>query len=579
MPAPAPTSDPQPVTSARIPLEQVSLRDLAESERFRRLDRLEQYYRTTQDDDKEYDWDGLMTSWDDPGIVIDPGWYVPLRLRRPCARYNLARVIIRRYTGLLFGAERWPAIRVEGDEDAEDFVRTLTTESQLQVRMIEARNLGGAEGTACLSFAFIHGRPRVQVHNAKHCTVLSWADREKRRPAEVLESYFYRTPRWDPEAKKMRDVEFFHARYWSETTEVLWDPIPAKLATEPGWQDSVTSHEVAHGFGFCPFYWIQNICDSLEDDGESDIDGTLDDLDEINQLLSATTKGTKGNVDPTTVIRAHPSENDGTVLKGSGNVIFSQGGAEYLELKGDAVRAAKEHLHELRQCVLDETGAVIPDAERLAAAMKSAAALRLLFAPMLSRADLLREQYGTLGLVVLLRDMLRAAKRISTAGPGKPERTEAGVLVQKVPTLELPLRVEKDPESGTVRRVRRDPGESEEITLSWAPYFPPTWTDIAEGTNAAKAANGGKQLVSQRTSLQAIASMWGVQDVDAELEAIEEDEERAADLAATMMGAGGPMLELPGRGGKGDAGDEEPPGRRATPTTSGQGVADDDTEK
>lgn len=348
-------------------LASVSLPTICEGDRFKQLDRLESYYRTTQDDSKMYDWDGRFQGYGGEADIA-PGWFVPYKHRRPSARYNLARVIVKRLTSFIFGADRFPQLRIEGDEDAEDYVQTLAQVARLSQRMSEARDLGGSVGSVCLSFAFVEGKPRIEVHNAKHCTVVSWLDKSERRVGAAIKAYKF--PRWIIRDGKMRQVDFYSVRYWDTEQEIVWDPIPADVARQRGWWNY--PHQTAkHPGGVCPFYWVQNTPDSVEDDGEPDYEGLLDMFDEINRLLSATTKGTRANVDPTLVMKADPNLNDGAVRKGSDNVIWSPGGAEYLELQGMSQQAAERQLAMLKQMALDESGVVLADPEKLTGARRA----------------------------------------------------------------------------------------------------------------------------------------------------------------------------------------------------------------
>lgn len=516
-----------------IPLDGVRLVDFAETERFRIMDRMESFFRKTQYASKMYDWDGRFMGYGDESPV-KPGYVVPYSQRRPAARYDLAVVIVRRLTSMLFGTDRFPEINVVGDEEAEDYLRTLITVARLPMRMVEARDLGGAVGTSCLSFAFVSGRPRVEVHNAKHCTVLRWADESERRPAEVIKTYAYTRQVWDPQAKRIRDTTFYYARYWSETEEIVWEPIPKRIAEMPTWTRA-PSRRVRHDFGFCPFYWIQNIADSAEPDGEGDYEGLEDKFTEVDQLLSAASKGTKANVDPTLVIKMDPVHNNGNVRKGSENAIFSAGGAEYLELKGQATKAAIDMLERIRLYALDAASVVLADPDKLSGAAQSAQALRILYAPMLARCDLYREQYGEFGIKPIARDMLRAARMILQR---PPMLDASGQEVRE--TIVLPPKVV----DGAL--VERKPGEGETVELSWNPYFSPTWEDISKAVTATQTASGGKALISQRTATTAVSTLFNVHDVDAEIESISDEAEEAAEAAMrAMSGEGrGPRVPL-----------------------------------
>lgn len=528
-----PVQDQSSVGVTLVPeLERIRLDMLESSERFRELDRYEAYFRCRQYESRRYDWSGRMRGYGDEAD-IKPGWYVPLRARKPATQLNLAKIIVRRFTAMTFGGDLFPQIVVDGDEDAQDFLRVLKSEALLPSKMQEARDLGGAVGAVGASFAIVDGKPRVSIHNAKHVTVLRWADRHELRPAAVLEAYSYPLRVWEQNGKP-RDVRMYFAHYWDEEREILWDPIPEAVA-RTNWAASPNRKEVAHGLGFCPFYWTQNLPDGQDDVGESDYDGQLDDLDEINILKSSSTRGAIANMDPTLVIREDPAKNPGTLHKGTGNAIWASGGAQYLELQGTSVEVAMSLGKDLSRHVEETCGVVLADPQTIAGKAQSAAALRMMYLPMLNQCGVYRTQYGDRLLVPLLLGMLRAARIISGRAVGPVQETEDGRRLQPVGAMVLPDRVEKIEGSGEMRRIPRKPGTSEAITLNWPPFFPNTWTDIGLAVTALQAASGGKPVVSQRTAVENAAVLFGVADVSQELDAIEDDADKSAARAMDVL--------------------------------------------
>lgn len=514
-------AEPPEGATERIPLNGITLTDICASERFADLDRHDSYYRAAQDFAKRYDWDGNIV--DDPASPIRPGWLVPTSARKPCARYDLGKVIVSRHTAMLFGADRFPEVKVAGDTDTEDYLNGIMEATRLKTRMISVRNNGGAQGSVGVSFAFREGVPEIEVHKAKHVTILEWADRVNLRPRAVLKAYRYPVRVYDPKEKKLVLVDYFYARYWDETKEVVWRPIPASVAKTTSWALGERD-EVAHPFGFCPFYWGQNIENDEGEDGLSDFDGLLENLDEVNRLLSAESRAARTNAAPTLVVKADPALNTGHVQKGEGEAIFSPNGAEYLTLgEMKAVRDAREAV---RQATLDVANVVAADPEKLSGAAQSAAALRILYAPMTAQADIYRERYGEMMIKPLLHGLLRAC-----------------IVLEKIgtPAVLPPRVVEIDGEPPKVlERVVGPRAERATISLNWNPYFSPTWPDIKAATEAAKLANGDKPVLSQRSAISAVQSLWGVENVDEELDAIHEDAEKALAQAQATMGLGGP---------------------------------------
>lgn len=534
----APANSTEPFQLHVPALARLRLTELCRGQRFHTLDRLDQYADCRQYDHLVHDWDGNRIGLTGEQPVF-PGYYVLMDRRRPNVRYNLGKLIITRLTAMALGEESWPEVTVPGDPEAEDYVKALAEASMLQQRVQEARNRGGASGTAVLSFAFLDGKPRVRSHEAKHMHPLRWADRDEHVLAEVLKAYRYPRTVFVDGKPVVRD--FYFARYWDEEQETVWDPIPQEYAQDGTWSHRVRSYTVRHGYGECPVYWCQNLADSEREDGQSDIDGLDSTFDKINHLLSSTTKGTIANVDPTLVVKDDPGKNPGVVQKGSGQAIFSKGGAEYLELQGTSVSAAKELAQELVRYCLNTAGVVIGDPEKMGGKAQSAQALKMLYLPMCNQCDLLRVQYG--GLVTqVLRGMLRAARLIGSMEPGPVQTTADGIRMQSRPAVILPPRIEKvdkpDPkgEGHSVSEEveqERTPGESEHIELKWPPYFQPSQTDVQAMVEAATKAKGN--TISQRTAIKYTAPVFGVTDIDKEQAEIDVERAQAVEEQATLM--------------------------------------------
>jgi hypothetical protein len=481
------------------------------------MDRLERYYRNKQDDHKQYDWDGCLIS--SGGFdLFDPepvSFEVSYSQRRPNARYNLPRVIVSNLTQMSLGGTSFPEINCEGSDASEKALREWSKIMRLPMRIAEARNYGGQEGTACWSLGVAGGKFRCDVHNPKHCTVLEWRDRANFVPARVVKAYAFERNKYDPESKQFRLQTFWYVRVWDELSDTTWEEVPDDATKEPNWHDLIEpTRTYEHAWGLCPFYWVQNLPDSQEEDGEGDYEGCEDKCDEINALLSSTSRGARKNVDPTTVI--HGVDDEEPVRKGSAAVIYSPEGAEYLEMKGTGVAASLELLAELRQSVLEETQCVIPREDKITGAAQSAAAMRILYRPMIARCNTLRDQYGP-AITRMLEHILLVARQIRTRA--KDVRDERGIVIERLQETLTP---------------DLDPGEAEAVTLRWPEYFAPTAQDIKDAVSTAQSASGGKAVISTRTAVDYTARLFGVVDVDKEIDEIknEADEEAARQAEA-----------------------------------------------
>jgi hypothetical protein len=231
------------------------------------------------------------------------------------------------------------------------------------------------------------------------------------------------------------------------------------------------------------------------------------------------------------------------------------------------VTTALELLSKNIQYALDVCGVVLGDPHKMGTSAQSAAAMKMLYLPMINTCDMLRTQYGNRFLVPLLTGMLKAAKKIGTRAGGEILTTSDGRRLQVQPAVMLPPRliVERQPGEAPPRRnpeeldppklpkagevktrtEPRKPGASENLTLKWPPYFRPTAQDLNQTVEAINKAKG--QLCSEETAVKYTATMLSVKDVAEELTAIQA--EKALNAA---MYPGPEMLNPPGlEGGNG----------------------------
>lgn len=501
-----------------------SVRSVVESDRYRELDRRQQYYDCTQHDWKRFDFDGRLQR-PGPSVGQQPfmaseqsSWYVPLRLRRPSNPYRLARTIVNAFTTMVFGEKRFPSMRVEGDDATQDFAEALVKAAGLSVKMIQARNLGGAVGTVGLSWCYADGLPRVQVHNGKHLHVVEWADRDNLVPSYVVEVYRYPKDEWDQQKRKLVRNWYWFRRDWTPDEDVVYQDVKLDRANEPQWQRD-PARTVRHDDGACHLVWVQNV-PTDDVDGLPDYDGLYDNLDTIDVLASVLARGTTLNLDPTLVLKmdADVFQRFG-VKKGSDNalVLGTSGAAEYLELGGQSVTAGVSLLDSMRRSILEVAQCIVPDPNTLAASGSSSVAMKVIYAPMIQRAEQMREQYGR-ALQQLVEQMLTVARRHASTTVVVPGEQDGEPDQEVQYTLKLPPKVLRDPvvdEQGkptgesTVRLQERHPGEAESIQLVWGPYFEPTPDDQQKAVTTLQLATGAKAFMAPQTAVDLMAAAFG----------------------------------------------------------------------
>lgn len=521
---------------------------VVDSIRWKELEHHQRYFECKQHDGKTYDFDGRQVQKSTYGAPLLSAskvpWYVPLKMRRPSVPYRIGKRIISSFTTMTFGESRWPDITVI-DEAGQAFIKALVEEISLPTKMIQARNIGGSVGTVALSWCYYQGQPSVSVHNGKCLYVHEWEDKSNFIPAHVTEIYKYEKDLWDPGKKAIIREWWWHRQDWTTIADVAFVDVKCKTGEEPLWQVD-TENTVVHNDDFVHFVYIQNLQTIEGVDGVSDCDGVWEQMDSLDILNSVLSRGGILNLDPTLLLRMDPEIVDHAFIrKGSDNALVTgeTGDASYMELAGTSITAGLSLMKELRQQILETCECVIPDPDKIAAAGTSAVALKMIYAPMLGKCDILRDNYGK-ALRELLRQMLVVAQRLYTGSVQSREIDEADEDVLVVGFVKLPPRVIKEDildEEGnptgeeSIRMEPQVPGSSEVVTLSWGPYFTTTSTDQTAVATSLVQATGGKAFCSRKTASELFAGVVS-RDPVAMWKELEDESNKSDEQQRLLMG-------------------------------------------
>ena len=567
------------------------------SERYAELDRKQAYYDCTQHAGKLYDFEGRAVQSQEGVRATQPllsaekvPYYVPLRMRRPSAPYRLNRVIVNAFTSMVFGENRFPQMRVDGDDDSDDFTKTLARTARLPVKVIQARNIAGSTGTVGYSWCFSKGKPRVRVHNPKHLFVHEWEDREELIPKSVTEAYLYPKDEWDNQRRRFVRNYYWYRRDWTPTNDLVFFPVRFDPKRDPAesWQPDPDKSN-AHGDNLTHFEWVQNL-PSEEIDGYPDCEGLWENFDVLDIMLSVIVRGATLNLDPTLVLKLDPDQVRMTgVKKGSDNaLIVGEGGdASYLELSGQSIDAGINLFNAKRRTVLEVARCVLPDPDAVAAAGASSVAQKMVYATMLPQCDLLREQHGApiQRIMEKMGDVARAGmSTVSVVADLDDQGNPTGTETETQKVLNLPKRVMKNPkldEDGkptgehVVEKKDRIPGEGGEVELQWGPYFPPTPADQQATATALTTATAGAAVMSTQTGTELMMQAFGRDPADEAARVAREKDEADAKQAEMFASAGGPpgadgmppgaKGKPPGAGGAPPGGPPKPPGTPGAP--------------
>lgn len=533
------------------------------------------FYCTEQYSGRKRDWNGderlgllesemVGTTGFVPEGFYDAGGTLPLKYRCPTAPYHLARVIVDRFTGLLFGAERHPSPTVPGDPATEDWLKACVEAMRLWARMLEARAMGGSMGAVAIGFKVLDGAPMLDVFDPRFTRVKRARDGSGRVVSVVVQELF--TEELRNANGEWEEVEFLYRREIDAREDRVWERVPVPRDNrEPDWT-AIAPRAVAHGFGECPVVWIQNRPAAGGDDGDPDLLGCYDTIEAIDALVAQAHRGVLKNADPT--LHLGTDADLDSVAKGSDNALKlePQSKAQYLEITGAGARAAWELAEKLEDRVY-RMARCVPDWRQNAAhrGARTATEVDKDTASMHEACDVLREQYGELGVKRLLELVLRVARRL---GRPRPEMTGPADAAGLVPvrlvreTIQLPPKVETDPETKVVTVTPRALGPEQPwgdyIVLKWPPYQKPSLDDATKAATAVATARGAKVLGREQAA-EFLAPYFGVEDVAAMLAQLDEEAADAqARLEAEVMArmATGAGTEQPGGGGDKDGEDD-----------------------
>jgi hypothetical protein len=567
MPKKKKTSRQDLLARARAALSDATLKELANytvdyatDPRFNELDRRDAYFRGTVYDGRPFDWDGLPRQQNAKPLIVGASAQqvyrnyngddekAPVKMRRPNTQYALGRIVPNRFAAMLFGNRVFPHIQVPKSKDTEHYLNGLVKKAQLKLHMYNAALLGGSMGSVVTMFKVVNGRFRIENFNAKWVTPL-WDDFGENEMSAFSICFPIAKLEFNKDKNIWEHKPYLYRRIVTEQFDVEFQLQPGKVvfhgdgvSVKPKDDSPLVINEdrvYEHGYGFVPAQFIQHLFRPDQIDGDPACEGAYDLIDRINEGLAAVHGAVQANLDPTLVLKLSADDyaklmSMGGVVRtgtdGTGVVVGEKGDAKYIEITCEGIKAAMEIIGELRTYMLEVVDCVIADPHKLTGAAQSAAAIQLLYSPMLAKTDVLRVQYGEQAFRKLLGKMLNAYFMLTEA---REDEETGDILNPKLKMIEV-----QDPETNKMRQVEPDPSvEYDDIELLWGDYFPPTTADMFQATEAAVMATGGRAVMTVARASRALASYYGDSTNDqtvADLKKQEEEDEQHEMTMATL---------------------------------------------
>lgn len=429
------------------------------------------------------------------------GEYIPLRMRRPSVRYNLARIVVEDSVSLLFGEGRFPTVDL-GSTDATKALREMLHDLKLPAVMQDAAHRGSV-GSVCLRLRVLGGRLFVDALDTAFLTP-EFDPQQPDTLARVRERYKVKGSELAAVgytvAPDMLAADHWFCRDWDSNAETWYLPQPC--ADGDGAQAVDTSRTVQHALGFVPMVWVRNLPNGPAGvDGACTFEQAIPTQIEIDYQLSQAGRGLRYSSDPTLLIKEPAVGEAGEIIRGGGNalVVSENGDARMLEINGTAAAAVIEYVRALREMALESVHGNRSNADKVSAA-QSGRAMEMMHQALICLADRLRESYGNGALVDVVHMICAISQKM-------PLRMKNGARV-------LPL-------------------SSDQVSLKWPAWFDPTESDLQSNASALSTLRTAG-LVSRETGVKHVAAPLDVHDTQAEIAAIEADEAAADARLATQ---------------------------------------------
>jgi hypothetical protein len=479
---------------------------LGSSERYRQATAAELYYLGRQ-----YDH---LKDWNDRSV--------PLEQRRPRIVVPLFKDAIDTLARFVWGGHRFPSVSIpatwnEGDSendvgpllDHEEaqlltrFARALVETAELERCAKEFARKALTTTSVAVIVGINEGFVKYHVEDGKHCTP-KW---HAYRPGE-LESIeiLYQYPREEQTSMlKSKTTLVWYRRVIDTQRDVVYQEVPVAGGQVPDWKED-PEKTVEHKLGWCPVRWIRTLPDQTDAiDGRPVIDPQLYPIiDDVCYTVSQRSRAVRYGCDPQLVRKGFTApEKEQTKQKspGIGWDVAPDGDVKFLEIVGSGVQRATEHINDMIAAFREAAAVVKADPDETRGDI-SGVVLELLHQPMIALASDLRADLGDKGFAGIVQMAMRLCHDVRKRG----ER----VWIQGIDAATLLLD----------QCLQEGQWMHPKVCLHWAPWFDIT---VAEQRTKVETAERAKKagLVSAESATRYLEGVFGVEDVGAELEAVD----------------------------------------------------------
>jgi hypothetical protein len=409
------------------------------------------------------------------------GASIPLRARQPRFKVPFARSLSSIVASKLLGPTVFPSFKVPDSPDDQAYWKAILDASELQMFLLEPIRRMINTGEIFVRFYLSGGAFVKSFYDTKYC----YPQFDDAGELEMVTIKYVYADADDKDSNGSPKKKWYRLDLGQEA-EVLYDNppyIPAEQ--EPQFNPVMT---VEHGFGFVQGEWMTTTGVAK---GYGLIADITDFIDELAYSLSQSSKALSYNQDPQTILKGMSSEEIDELVRSSTKAwnLGRTGEAEFLESDLNGVSVGMELRDKVRQNISDFTRIVLLDPEKIVGNAQSAKAMEVLHGPLKDLVDELRLPVGS------------ALKRLVM-------KMGAANILGQHDGMEVPLPLPDGFQLTTLA-----------LELKWPAIFQQTLEDLKNKVGIASQAQGAG-LIGPITAIRYIAEDFGIEDIEAELQAI-----------------------------------------------------------
>lgn len=417
--------------------------------------------------------------------------YVQIRQRRPRIIYPFAKNLSDRVVAKIVGESVFPKFTIEDSPDDQLFLQAVIDESNLRYHLSTPLKRAVATGSCFVRFYIIDGKYKIQWYKAKY----SYPVFRENGELESLSIKYVFVDKNDTDDKGEPRKKWFRLDLGSEA-DITFNTPDYDRDREP---EFVEVSRTEHGFGFVQGEWFRNSEDSM--DGCGFIEDVYDFIDEFNYSLSQSSQAIGYNQDPQLTLTEMDETEVDTLIRSATKHwnLGRKGKAEFLEAGLGGVEHALEMRTRVGQHISDITRITILDPEKIVGNAQSAKAMEVLYGPLKDVIDELRMVLGP-QIKNLLLKMAIATMEANAQGIVGPIVLPKGYVLTSL-----------------------------DVKTKWPALFQQTLEDLAKKVGVAGTAKL-QGLIQSATATRFVAEDFGVEDVEAEVKAVQAEQAAAAAL-------------------------------------------------